>query len=147
VNLYRNDVSDLIESLSTPPSLLLVVGLGAAGAPAPEPGNSPGFLVVAPDRGFLGNEETRDAFEAFAASRRARLVFVTDERTRAGLESASRSLLEGLAFDLGEGFAPHPLFARWAEEQVGAALAELNGRAKNRATGEKTAGVSRTAKR
>jgi hypothetical protein len=41
----------------------------------------PGFLVAAPDRGFLGNEETRDAFEAFAGGRNAQLVFVTDERT------------------------------------------------------------------
>jgi hypothetical protein len=31
-------------------------------------------------------------------------------------------LLEGLTFELGEGFAPHPLFARWAEQQVERAL-------------------------
>ena len=37
-----------------------------------------------------------------------------------------RRLPEGLSFELGEGFAPLPLFARWAEEQVAAAVREHN---------------------
>jgi sirohydrochlorin ferrochelatase len=41
-----------------------------------------GFLVAAPDRGFQGNEEIRDAVEAFARRHHAALVVVTDERTR-----------------------------------------------------------------
>lgn len=53
-----------------------------------------GFLVVHPDRGFLGNEEIRDAFEAFGARRNAELVVATDERTednlRAGLDAVAR---------------------------------------------------------
>jgi sirohydrochlorin ferrochelatase len=76
------------------PSVTLLAPAGTA-APAPSQDRlaaDPGFLVVAPDRGFLGNEETRDAFEAFAAGRKASLVFVTDERTRAGLDDAVRSL-------------------------------------------------------
>lgn len=47
-----------------------------------------GFVVAAPDRGFLGDEEIRDAFAEFAQGRRAQLVFVTDERTRAELDAA-----------------------------------------------------------
>lgn len=39
-----------------------------------------GFIVLAPDRGFVGNNQTREAFESFAADFDARLVFVTDER-------------------------------------------------------------------
>lgn len=35
-----------------------------------------------------------------------------------------RRLLKGLSFELGEGFAPLPLFARWAENEVRAAVAE-----------------------
>lgn len=50
--------------------------------------DSPGFLVVAPDRGFLGNEETREAFGEFAPGRNARLVFATDERTRGMIDTA-----------------------------------------------------------
>lgn len=39
-------------------------------------------------------------------------------------QGPERRLLEGLAFELGDGFAPLPLFARWAESQVATALAE-----------------------
>lgn len=39
-----------------------------------------GFIVAAPDRGFTGNEETRDAFAALDAEYDAELVFITDER-------------------------------------------------------------------
>ncbi len=41
-----------------------------------------GFLIAAPDRGFQGNEEIRDAVEAFARRHNAALAVVTDERTR-----------------------------------------------------------------
>jgi hypothetical protein len=40
-------------------------------------------------------------------------------------EEAFARLLEGLTFDLGEGSVTHPLFARWAEEQVDRALRGL----------------------
>ena len=47
-----------------------------------------GFVVAAPDRGFLGNEEARDAFDDFARGRNAALVFVTDEQTSDDLQVA-----------------------------------------------------------
>ncbi len=48
-----------------------------------EPGDT-GFLVVAPDRGFLGNEEIRDVFGPFADTFRADLAFIpwTGDPTR-----------------------------------------------------------------
>jgi hypothetical protein len=39
-------------------------------------------------------------------------------------QGPERRLLDGLTFDLGEGFAPHPLFARWAAKEVAAAVTE-----------------------
>lgn len=51
-----------------------------------------GFLVAAPDRGFWGNEEIRDAFEAFARRHNAALTVVTDERTRATFARALKEL-------------------------------------------------------
>ncbi|ARO87805.1 cobalamin biosynthesis protein CbiX [Nitrosospira lacus] len=52
-----------------------------------------GFLVVAADRGFLGNEEIIDSFQLFAKGRNASLVFVTDERTRKYLRNGADMLL------------------------------------------------------
>lgn len=52
-----------------------------------------GFLVLAPDRGFTGNEEIREAFETFAAGRNAALAVVTDERTRGNLAQAFEELV------------------------------------------------------
>ena len=49
-------------------------------------------LIVTPDRGFLGNEEIRDACDAFAAGRPVEIVTVTDERTRATLDRAVQRL-------------------------------------------------------
>jgi sirohydrochlorin ferrochelatase len=53
-----------------------------------------GFLVVAADRGFLGNEEIADEFQLFAQERNAALVFVTDERTQKYLEKGVDRLLQ-----------------------------------------------------
>lgn len=69
---------------------LLVFALLNAGwvyASDPELVDQTGYLVVAADRGFVGNEEIRDAFEPFSANHPAALVFVTDERTRKTLKS------------------------------------------------------------
>lgn len=56
---------------------------------------SPGFLVLAPDRGFLGNEEARDAFEAFRAQVPASvLAFATAERTEENLRRALDELMQ-----------------------------------------------------
>lgn len=54
-----------------------------------------GYIAVAADRGFQGNEEIRDAFDAFAAGRNAELVFATDERTRESLDAALSRLVQG----------------------------------------------------
>ena len=75
-------------------ALVAQLGLAAERAGRDVPADEPAFLVVAPDRGFLGDEEIRDAFEAFATTRKAALVFVTDERTTESLNAGVRSLAE-----------------------------------------------------
>ncbi|MBI2505818.1 MAG: cobalamin biosynthesis protein CbiX [Candidatus Latescibacteria bacterium] len=50
--------------------------------------------MVAPDRGFLGNEEIQEAFDEFAQGRNAWLVFATDERTRGMIDTALAKLVE-----------------------------------------------------
>ena len=62
------------------------------GAQAVHANSTTGALVVAPDRGFLGNEEVRDAFDTFAADRNAQLLFITDERSEAILDERLASL-------------------------------------------------------
>lgn len=52
-----------------------------------------GFIVAAPDRGFLGNEEIADSFAPFARQHNAALVHVTDERTRASMVAAAQRLV------------------------------------------------------
>lgn len=69
---------------------LLLGALAAHGAQAAEPG----FIALAADRGFQGNEEIRDAFDAFTAGRNAELVFATDARTREALDRALAKLAE-----------------------------------------------------
>ncbi len=53
-----------------------------------------GVLVVTPDRGFLGNAEVKDAFDAFAKNRNAELLYVTDARSEAVLDARLKSLRE-----------------------------------------------------
>lgn len=55
---------------------------------APAVADVVGFVVAAPDRGFLGNEEVADAVAELAVTRNASVVFVTDERTAADLDDA-----------------------------------------------------------
>jgi sirohydrochlorin ferrochelatase len=52
-----------------------------------------GFLVIAPDRGFAGNEEIADAFDVFTKGRNASLVFVTDERSGKYIKSGLDTLV------------------------------------------------------
>lgn len=56
-------------------TLSLAVGLGQIALAAP-PASS-GFLVIAPDRGYLGNEEVRTAWEEFRSGSLTRLVFIS----------------------------------------------------------------------
>lgn len=98
--------------MSVPLSLLLPLQLalaspGPAHEVVPDPGhldgttpvyNPSGYLVVAPDRGFLGNEEVRDAFELFREREpRSALTFVTSDRPeenfREGLEALGNEAL------------------------------------------------------
>lgn len=58
---------------------LLVALPASAGTVTHE--STTGILVVTPDRGFLGNEEVRDAFDEFAKGRNAALLYVTDARS------------------------------------------------------------------
>lgn len=51
-----------------------------------------GFVVAAPDRGFLGNEEVADAAAELAAKHAATIVYVTDERTADDLRAAVADL-------------------------------------------------------
>lgn len=84
----------LKRALFTSPVLLaLLVALPVVAAPAvADP--AAGVLVVTPDRGFLGNEEVRDAFDEFADDRNAALLFVTDERSEKILDQLLAQLRE-----------------------------------------------------
>lgn len=54
-----------------------------------------GFLVIAPDRGFVGNEEIREAFAAYQAKGyMAALTFATRERTHENLMAGLEVLRE-----------------------------------------------------
>lgn len=66
----------------------VLLGTGKIYAADTDSPSQTGFLVVAADRGFVGNEEIRDAFASFAADHPAALVLVTDDRTRQTLKPA-----------------------------------------------------------
>lgn len=57
-------------------------------------------LVIAPDRGFMGNEEVRETLESFTHGQNAEIVFVTDERTRDTLDRAVGRLTKSGASQL-----------------------------------------------
>ncbi len=61
------------------------------------------------------------------AARDGGRALVIPARTNA--QGPERVFLKGLPFELGEGFAPHPLFARWVEEQVQNGIAAIEERA------------------
>jgi len=61
----------------------------------------PGFLVLAPDRGFLGNEEVRDLFAEFRKSApKSVLAFATSEKTAQNLRLALDKLAGGKNADV-----------------------------------------------
>jgi hypothetical protein len=53
-----------------------------------------GFIVAAPDRGFLGNEEIADAFAGLAATRNAALLYVSEDHVGDDLHVALTQLIE-----------------------------------------------------
>jgi len=61
---------------------------------AAEPDAKTGILVVTADRGFLGNQETGDGFDAFAAGRNADILYVTDARSKDILNQKLAGLTE-----------------------------------------------------
>lgn len=75
-------------------SIRLFVPLLALLGVAASAGASTGYLVVAPDRGFLGNEEVRDAFTPFAEKHAARLVFAAEPPAREAMTEALAALEE-----------------------------------------------------
>lgn len=56
-----------------------------------------GFLLVAPDRGFAGNQKVRKSFQALHEKRNAELVFITDQRMQPYLEQALKNLKDNNA--------------------------------------------------
>lgn len=126
-------------------AVFLQTGLAGAAAArgvepgAHDPGQEVGFLVVAPDRGFAGNEETRDAFDAFAAGRNAALAFVTDERTGGNLQAA----LQALARSGARRAVALPLFLSKADPRYALAAKLLSARIERPAAdGKETSGAA-----
>jgi sirohydrochlorin ferrochelatase len=98
--------------------LLSLAGCVRSAAPAhdhraatPTVASDVGFVVAAPDRGFLGDEELRDAFAELARGHKARLLFVTDDRTGSELAEA----VTGLAHEGARRVVILPLFLTGAE--------------------------------
>lgn len=96
----------------------MVIGRGGQGietvsSPAPESSDGPAwrdplYVVAAPDQGFLGNEDVRDAFARFRdAIPRSALWFVTGEGAGETFEAA---LAEAPAPGPGSGIVILPLF-------------------------------------
>ena len=91
---HRFDIGILVGTAIVSGLLTQLLWSTTWAAPAEQRDGEIGFIVVAPDRGFQGNEEIRDAFEPFAARHNAALVVVTDERTRATLAEAVSRLAQ-----------------------------------------------------
>lgn len=76
--------------------------------------NDFGILVMAPDRGFLGNEETREAIRAGCGDAPTDIVFVTDDRTKQTLrQSLARMESQGI-----RRFTVAPLFLSAADPRL-----------------------------
>ncbi len=107
MNLWARTLRPVVPFLLT----IVLVYAGTTQAANAAPNNQTGFLIIAADRGFLGNEEIRDAFEPFSANHPAALVFVTDERTQQTLKSG----LDSLRHQGAERIIVLPLFVSTAE--------------------------------
>ncbi len=107
MNLWARTLRPVLLFLLT----IVLVYAGTTQAANTAQNNQTGFLIVAADRGFLGNEEIRDAFEPFSANHPAALVFVTDERTQQTLKSG----LDSLRHQGAERIIVLPLFVSTAE--------------------------------
>jgi sirohydrochlorin ferrochelatase len=103
--------------------LLWLFAAAAFANAAPQPAPI-GFLVAAPDRGFMGNEEIRELFEQFAAKHNAALLHVTDERTR----STAQDALAALAKRGARKVVVLPLFYTSEEARFGVLRSALDGK-------------------
>lgn len=75
-----------------------------------------------PDKRAPSIEEIRAMIED-VKKQGGRAIVIPARITGQGFE---KKFLAGLDYDLGSGFAPHPLFVRWVEEQIKAGVAQLN---------------------
>ena len=91
--------------------------------------NETGFLVIAPDRGFMGNQEIRDIHQSFSETYLSSLAFITPEET-------DRFLNEGIKKLTGEGVSElvvipmflsdhHPLYKLAKERLMNSNLTDL----------------------
>ncbi|MBI4511966.1 MAG: cobalamin biosynthesis protein CbiX [Deltaproteobacteria bacterium] len=67
-------------------------GPGAERVPSHETGV--GFVVVTPDRGFMGNTEVEDAFSVLQKEHNSAFAVVTDQRTSSDLATALRKVAD-----------------------------------------------------
>jgi hypothetical protein len=86
--------SRLTHAICTAGLLFCVLLALPAGAEPAATDTSTGVLVVTPDRGFLGNDEIRDAFDEFAKGRNAELLYVTDARSEKILDEELGNLAQ-----------------------------------------------------
>lgn len=112
---------------------ILLAILFCCGAPAYA---APAWLVAAPDRGFVGNEEVRDAIATLPAGEETesvQVVFVTDEGTEARLDQALAALPDAAApvvlmpLYLSAAHPDMSLLRSWSSKQDGALLGRLFG--------------------
>lgn len=75
-------------------AMIILLGQALAKESNQHQDNQTGFLILTADRGFVGNEEIRDAFELFAEKHNAALIFVTDEHTEKYLKINLNTLLD-----------------------------------------------------
>src|SRR6056297_660660 len=97
--------------------------------PAGAQQNETGFLVIAPDRGFMGNQEVRDIHQSFSETYLSSLAFITQEET-------DRFLSEGIDQLTGDGVSnlvvlpmflsdAHPLYKLAKERLMNSDLTDL----------------------
>ena len=105
--------------------LTLIVGVSTLSPTASAQGSDPAFLVLAPDRGFLGNEEARDLMAAFQTLvPNSALAIATHEKTAENLSGPVGRLREG---EEGREIVVLPLFMSTHEALYQAAVEVLAG--------------------
>jgi hypothetical protein len=99
----------------------------ARGGLRPFPYSSPLLTPVTNSRAHCWTRENhlfRSHTDVEDATRQGGRALVTPARTVG--EGPERKFLSGLEYDLGSGFAPHPNFLRWMEEQIKSGVRQFN---------------------